>query len=204
MARRYSSLLLLLGCACAGHSGPGPVPPAAGPAATAPAAPAPSTRPDGSAPPVGAQALPAAPDWNAADSSLDQSVAAFLQRAADSVADAEALEALAEASPDSASDEAASGAEEPPPFGPEVATWDIDVATYSSHDRVQYYLDFFQTTARDRMTIWLQRMPRYDWMIRSTMKKYGVPEDMVYLALIESGFSNTAVSRSRAVGMWQF
>jgi len=204
MARRYSSLLLLLGCACAGHSGPGPSPAGPAPAASAPSAPTSSARSGGTAPLVATQALPPQPDWNAADSSLDQSVAAFLKRAADSLADAQALEALAEASPDSVSDEAASMSEEPPPFGPEVATWDIDVATYSSHDRVQYYLDFFQTTGRDRMTIWLQRMPRYDWMIRNTMKRYGVPEDMVYLALIESGFSNTAVSRSRAVGMWQF
>jgi membrane-bound lytic murein transglycosylase D len=204
MARRFPSLLLLLGCACAGHSGsaPAPVTPASAPApagATA-SSPAPEAAPQAAlAPP------PTQPDWNAADSSLDQSVAAFLKRAADSLADAEALEALANASPDSAIDAAEAQAEEPPPFGPGVAaTWDIDVATYSSHDRVQYYLDFFQTTGRDRMTIWLQRMPHYDWMIRNTMKKYGVPEDMVYLALIESGFSNTAVSRSRAVGMWQF
>ena len=83
-------------------------------------------------------------------------------------------------------------------------TYDIDVSTYGTHDRVQYYLDFFQTTARDRFTIWLQRMPRYEGMIRSELKKNGVPEDMVYLAMIESGFSNTAVSRSRATGMWQF
>jgi membrane-bound lytic murein transglycosylase D len=69
---------------------------------------------------------------------------------------------------------------------------------------VQYYLDFFQTTARDRFTIWLQRMPKYEGMIRAELKKNGVPEDMVYLAMIESGFSNTAVSRSRATGMWQF
>ncbi|MDH4130752.1 MAG: LysM peptidoglycan-binding domain-containing protein [Gemmatimonadota bacterium] len=83
-------------------------------------------------------------------------------------------------------------------------TYDIDVSTYGTHSRVQYYLDFFQTTARDRFTIWLQRMPRYEAMIRGDLRKYGVPEDMVYLALIESGFSNTAVSRSRATGMWQF
>ena len=55
-----------------------------------------------------------------------------------------------------------------------------------------------------RFSIWLQRMPRYEPMIRTTLRTYGVPEDMVYLALIESGYSNTAVSRARATGMWQF
>ena len=200
MAKRLPSFLLLLGCACAGHSGPAPSPAAA--ANSAPAAS--SATPAASAAPTVAPAPPAPDNWNAADSSLDQAVATFLKRAADSVADQEVLEALAEATPDSMGEEAELAAEEPPPFGPGVATWDIDVATYSAHDRVQYYLEFFQTTARDRMTIWLERMPRYDWMIRTTMKKHGVPEDMVYLALIESGFSNSAVSRSRAVGMWQF
>lgn len=83
-------------------------------------------------------------------------------------------------------------------------TYDIDVQTYGSHSRVKYYLDFFQGPARDRMAIWLQRMPRYEPMIRAKLKEYQVPEDMVYLALIESGFSNSATSRARAVGMWQF
>jgi membrane-bound lytic murein transglycosylase D len=83
-------------------------------------------------------------------------------------------------------------------------TYDIDVATYGSHARVQYYLDFFQGPARDRFSIWLQRMPRYEPMIRAKLKENGLPEDMVYLALIESGFSNSAVSRARAAGMWQF
>lgn len=83
-------------------------------------------------------------------------------------------------------------------------TYDIDVETYGSHSRVKYYLDFFQGPARDRMSVWLQRMPRYEPMIRAKLKEYQVPEDMVYLALIESGFSNTATSRARATGMWQF
>jgi membrane-bound lytic murein transglycosylase D len=83
-------------------------------------------------------------------------------------------------------------------------TYDIDVETYGSHSRVKYYLDFFQGPARDRMSIWLQRMPKYEPMIRAKLKEYQVPEDMVYLALIESGFSNTATSRARATGMWQF
>jgi membrane-bound lytic murein transglycosylase D len=89
--------------------------------------------------------------------------------------------------------------------GPKAApTWDIDVASYNAHARVQYYLDFFQGIARDRMAIWLTRMPHYESMIRAKLRVRGLPEDLVYLALIESGYSNTAVSRSRAVGMWQF
>ena len=83
-------------------------------------------------------------------------------------------------------------------------TYDIDVESFASRSRVLYYMDFFQIDSRDRFTIWLGRLRRYEGMIRSRFRSYGVPEDLVYLALIESGYSNTAVSRAKAVGMWQF
>jgi membrane-bound lytic murein transglycosylase D len=83
-------------------------------------------------------------------------------------------------------------------------TYDIDVESFANRSRVQYYMDFFQGPARDRFTIWLGRLRRYEGMVRSRFRTYGVPEDLVYLAMIESGYSNTAVSRARAVGMWQF
>jgi membrane-bound lytic murein transglycosylase D len=83
-------------------------------------------------------------------------------------------------------------------------TFDIDVTSWATHRRVQEYLRFFQTEARDRFTIWLSRLGRYEGMIRAHLRRQGLPEDLVYLTLIESGLSNTAVSRSRAVGMWQF
>lgn len=80
----------------------------------------------------------------------------------------------------------------------------LDVESFAHHSRVQYYIDFFVGPARDRFTIWLGRLPRYEGMIREQLRRHGVPEDLVYLAMIESGYSNTAVSRARAVGMWQF
>jgi membrane-bound lytic murein transglycosylase D len=119
------------------------------------------------------------------------------------------LEALQAARPESLDAVVGPGPVEALPGGANEAattevTYDIDVATYGSHSRVQYYLDFFQGPARERFSIWLQRMPRYESMIREKLRENGVPEDMVYLALIESGFSNAAVSRARAAGMWQF
>ncbi len=127
----------------------------------------------------------------------------------DSAADAAVLEQLATAHPetqDSGVDDA--GTDGVPGGTNGVAsaevTYDIDVSTYGSHARVQYYLDFFQGPARERFAIWLQRMPRFEPMIRAKLRENGVPEDMVYLALIESGFSSSAVSRARATGMWQF
>lgn len=82
--------------------------------------------------------------------------------------------------------------------------FDINVARYAEHGRVKFYLDFFQGRARERMNVWLARLPVYEPMIHEALASRGLPKDLVYLALIESGYSNTAVSRSRAVGMWQF
>ncbi len=83
-------------------------------------------------------------------------------------------------------------------------TYDIDVTSFASHKTVKAYMGFFQRLARDRFEIWLGRLNRYEGMVRDRFAAQGIPEDMVYLGLIESGFSNTAVSRAKAVGMWQF
>lgn len=154
-----------------------------------------------------------APKPVAAAPAPDTTVAKAVEKLVDSVstadsADVAVLEQLAASNPEARD----TGIEDvPAPALPGGAnsvntevTYDIDVETYGSHSRVKYYLDFFQGPARDRMTVWLQRMPRYEPMIRAKLKEYQVPEDMVYLALIESGFSNSATSRARAVGMWQF
>jgi membrane-bound lytic murein transglycosylase D len=139
---------------------------------------------------------------------LAADTAAELQVAADSAADEALLEELADAHP-RGDDEAADDRQpETIPGGAEAlanaVTWDIDVETFNNHARVQYYLDFFQGRGRQRMAIWLSRMPRYEGIIRERLQREGLPGDLVYLALIESGFSNTATSRAKAVGMWQF
>jgi len=54
------------------------------------------------------------------------------------------------------------------------------------------------------MSVFLERGSRYESMIRRRFEEEGLPGDLGYLALIESGYSNDAVSRSHAVGMWQF
>jgi len=88
-----------------------------------------------------------------------------------------------------------------PPAAP---TFDIDVSSFATNRRVLEYLEFFQVDSRDRFEIWLSRLGRYEGMIRERLRAKRLPEDLLYLCLIESGFSNTAVSRARAVGMWQF
>src|SRR5690606_7291057 len=65
-------------------------------------------------------------------------------------------------------------------------------------------IDFFTGRGRNGFQSWLNRMPRYEGYARARFAEQGLPEDLVYLGLIESGFSPVAVSRARAVGMWQF
>jgi membrane-bound lytic murein transglycosylase D len=82
--------------------------------------------------------------------------------------------------------------------------WDIEVASYETHARVEHYVRLFSGTARDRIADRLSRGTQYEPMIRARLREAGLPEDMYYLALIESGFDVDAYSRAAAVGMWQF
>jgi membrane-bound lytic murein transglycosylase D len=86
----------------------------------------------------------------------------------------------------------------------EEPTWDMDVRSYETQDRVAHYVTMFTGRAKDRIAERLQRGTRYEPMIRAKMKAGGLPEDMYYLALVESGFDPHAYSRAAAVGMWQF
>jgi membrane-bound lytic murein transglycosylase D len=82
--------------------------------------------------------------------------------------------------------------------------WDIDVESYETHERVEHYVRLFSGTARERIADRLSRGTSYEPMIRARLREAGLPEDMYYLALIESGFDVHAYSRAAAVGMWQF
>ncbi|HEV8218367.1 MAG TPA: transglycosylase SLT domain-containing protein [Gemmatimonadaceae bacterium] len=82
--------------------------------------------------------------------------------------------------------------------------WDIEVHAYESTSRVERYLRMFTGPAKDRIESRLERGTRYEPMIRSKFREGGLPEDLYYLALVESGFDPNAYSRAAAVGMWQF
>jgi peptidoglycan lytic transglycosylase D len=70
--------------------------------------------------------------------------------------------------------------------------------------QVQYFLDRFTGARRDVVTLWVNRSARYLTMIREVMRSRGLPEELAFTAMIESGFNPTAVSRVGAKGMWQF
>lgn len=73
-------------------------------------------------------------------------------------------------------------------------------------DRVVRYLEFFRDDPRGRALIrgWMARVERYGPMIRQALRSQGMPEDLLYVAMIESGFDPRARSDAGAVGMWQF
>lgn len=94
--------------------------------------------------------------------------------------------------------------DEPAGEGDAEVSWDIDVRSFETHARVEHYVTYFSGPARERIADRLGRGTRYEPMIRAKFRAAGIPEDMYYLALIESGFDNHAYSRAAAVGMWQF
>jgi membrane-bound lytic murein transglycosylase D len=103
-------------------------------------------------------------------------------------------------------DPAARSDAEEPQGGGDVApepTWDIDVRSYETHRRVAFYLERFQGPVRATFSEWLSRGTRYEPMIRAKLQAAGLPGDLTYLALIESGYNPHAYSRAAAVGMWQ-
>ena len=72
------------------------------------------------------------------------------------------------------------------------------------NDKVLTWVSLFSTTKRGFMENALGRASQYMPMIRQVFAEEGVPSDLAYLAVIESGFRNEAKSRAKAVGMWQF
>jgi membrane-bound lytic murein transglycosylase D len=74
--------------------------------------------------------------------------------------------------------------------------------TMNAH--VEKWMDYFQGRGRKHFERWLARSGRYVPMMKSILQENGLPEDLVYLSMIESGFLPYAYSRARAVGQWQF
>ncbi len=82
------------------------------------------------------------------------------------------------------------------------AEYDIPIEV---NEAVVQYVRFFQSrAARAHFVKWLGRSHRYVEKYRAILEKEGLPQDTVYLAMIESGFGNFAYSRARASGPWQF
>jgi len=72
------------------------------------------------------------------------------------------------------------------------------------NSRVQTWVRFFQTRGRKVMNNWLRRSQIYLPHVQRALMDEGLPADLGYMAMIESGFITRARSPAAAVGPWQF
>ncbi len=72
------------------------------------------------------------------------------------------------------------------------------------NDKVRYFVDYFTDRARGTFRLWLERSGRYLPMMQEIFADAGLPRDLAYLAMVESGFNDKAYSWAHAVGPWQF
>lgn len=79
----------------------------------------------------------------------------------------------------------------------------FDIPITYNH-RVQFWIRHFQGPGRHDFQRWLARSTRYSPYILQELEKANLPKDIMYTAMIESGFSSNAQSPAAAVGVWQF
>lgn len=91
--------------------------------------------------------------------------------------------------------------EGPPEPKPDTVVFDIPIVW---NEKVEKCITYFQTIGRKPFEISLARSGRYVPLMKKILKEENVPNDLVYLPLIESGFNPRAYSWAHAVGPWQF
>lgn len=100
-----------------------------------------------------------------------------------------------------ADDPAGNGADTARQAYADEATYDIPMVLNHS---VENHIDYFGTRGRVMFQRWLDRSEQYIPIMKEILRENNLPEDLVYVAMIESGFSTSAVSWANAVGPWQF
>jgi membrane-bound lytic murein transglycosylase D len=90
-----------------------------------------------------------------------------------------------------------------PPAAPEVDMTSASVPM-TSNRLVQQSTDYLRDTPTRHLTHWLRRVQVYGPMIDHILAEVGVPQELKYLAMVESGLTPDARSWAGAVGMWQF
>lgn len=97
----------------------------------------------------------------------------------------------------------APGAETEKTVKADLATTEHDVPI-PQNDRILRYVELFQGRLRDYIHESLTRGTRYLPMIQRVFKAEGLPLDLAYIPVIESGFKTNALSKASAKGPWQF
>ena len=72
------------------------------------------------------------------------------------------------------------------------------------NESVIYWVDHFSNSGRWSASRWIRASGKYRNLIRAELKRANLPQDLLYMAMIESGFDPTATSHAEAVGVWQF
>ena len=81
-----------------------------------------------------------------------------------------------------------------------VVSWDLSDI---DHERVDYWVTRFTSDKKAEFESYLTRKREYDAMISDKLRQRGMPQDLIYLAMIESGFNPEAHSAQSARGIWQ-
>ena len=82
--------------------------------------------------------------------------------------------------------------------------WDIEVEAHASRARVTYFVNVFSGRVKEAFEKGLSRQTRYSSLISDRLRASGLPQDLTYLAFVESWYNPDAYSKAAAVGMWQF
>ncbi len=90
------------------------------------------------------------------------------------------------------------------PEGPKVVDQELESIPTEVNPLVEKWIAYFQGRGRPHMERYLARSTRYEKLMKKVLRDNGLPEDLFYIALIESGFSSRATSHAAAVGYWQF
>jgi len=69
---------------------------------------------------------------------------------------------------------------------------------------VKQWIEYYTGRGRDYMRVWMERSGRYFPMITKIFDEEGIPKQLAYLSMVESGLNPSARSWASAVGMWQF
>lgn len=70
--------------------------------------------------------------------------------------------------------------------------------------QIAYFIKYFTTEKKEVVERWFKRCGPFLPYFRIIFKEEGLPEDLIYLALVESGCNSFAVSPAKALGIWQF
>lgn len=81
---------------------------------------------------------------------------------------------------------------------------ELEIIPTEINENVDKWIRYFQGRGRVHMERYLLRSTRYEALMKKVLRDNKLPEDLFYIALIESGFSSQAFSHASAVGYWQF